>query len=218
MISTSKGFLFVHVPKTGGNSIQEVLRKYSEDEIVIRAKHQDGVERYGVVNSRYKTQKHSTLDYYKNVIERDKFQNLFKFATIRNPWDMMVSFYFSPNRGVTEWNRNDFIELVENTPTLRSYICENSFLQTIFKRLGVNDAPSLKKLDSELDYLIRFEQIERDFKLVCDRLRVQYVPLKKRNSSRRGHYSAYYDKALVKIVENKFGEEIEFGGYRFESF
>ena len=41
MISIKKNFLFIHVPKTGGNSMQNILRDYSEDQIVALAKHQD---------------------------------------------------------------------------------------------------------------------------------------------------------------------------------
>ena len=39
--------LFLHIPKTAGNSIQNILRDYSEDEIVARGG-QDGLERFEV--------------------------------------------------------------------------------------------------------------------------------------------------------------------------
>ena len=64
MISFQKHFLFVHIPKTAGNSIQSVLRDYSEDELVALRDEQDGIERFGLRNPKYKIKKHSTLAEY----------------------------------------------------------------------------------------------------------------------------------------------------------
>ena len=50
MISLQKRFLFVHIPKTAGNSIQSVLRNYSEDQLVALGKEQDGIVRFGLRN------------------------------------------------------------------------------------------------------------------------------------------------------------------------
>ena len=57
MISLQKRFLFVHIPKTAGNSIQSVLRNYSEDQLVALGKEQDGIVRFGLRNPKYKIKK-----------------------------------------------------------------------------------------------------------------------------------------------------------------
>ena len=46
MISLKHHFLFIHVPKTGGNSIQNILADYSEDTLTADKEYQDGVERF----------------------------------------------------------------------------------------------------------------------------------------------------------------------------
>src|SRR5256885_58381 len=103
-----KQFLFVHIPKTAGNSIQSILRDYSEDEIVALRSEQDGIERFGLRNPNYKIKKHSTLAEYRGALGEERFRSLYKFVCVRNPWDRMVSYYFTPTQSPETWDRKKF--------------------------------------------------------------------------------------------------------------
>ncbi len=214
MISIKKKFLFIHVPKTGGNSIQNILRGYSEDKIVTIAKHQDGIERFEVRNDIYNITKHSTLSDYKKVIESEIFEKLYIFSTVRNPWDMMISFYFSPHRGVKEWDRERFKYLINKVATLRTYIKNTTIFSEKISPPEI--ILSSKAVDSDIDFIMRFEFLNDDFKQVCEILNIPFLPLPHRNKSNREHYSRYYDVELIKLVEDKFKEEIELGRYTYK--
>jgi Sulfotransferase family len=108
MLSTDRKFLFVHIPKTGGNSIQNVIRSYFDDQVVCITPYLDGVERFEVRSARFNTHKRSTLADYLREYGSQLFASLFKFTCVRNPWDRAVSFYFSPHRGKVVWEREDF--------------------------------------------------------------------------------------------------------------
>lgn len=71
-------------------------------------------------------------------------------------------------------------------------------------------------LDAEMDFIMKFENLENDFLTVCKRLGIPEVSLPKLNKSKRKHYSNYYDDELVKLVGNRFWEEVKFGNYKFE--
>ena len=86
----------------------------------------------------------------------------------------------------------------------------------MMEKFKIHKTISNKTIDFDIDYLIRFEQLNDDFKLVCKKLDIPYSPLPKRNKSKRTHYSEYYDDELIEIIRHKFIEEITFGNYRFE--
>ena len=201
MISFQKQFLFVHIPKTAGNSIQSILHPYSEDELVSARREQDGVERFGLRNPRYDLKKHSTLAEYRAALGQEQFRRLYKFTCVRNPWDRMISQYFSPGRQVTEWNRDAFKTVLLKNPSAADYL-----------RLEAAEPDPF----ANVDLVMRFERLSDDFRVVCQRLDIPFTALPEYNRSQREQYAKYYDDELREMVANRFAAEIERFGYTFD--
>jgi len=213
MLSISKDFLFIHIPKTGGNSIQNLLIKYSEDEIFIPFKHQDGIQRFNVKSSINPIlRKHSTISDYKKYLSSTVYDNLYKFTTVRNPWDRIVSFYFSPHKAIDEFDRNEFIKIISQVKPIFYYTHELSLIDKLKNSIGLLDQTNSQ---SAIDFYLRFENLQYDFDLVCKKIGVETQQLPKVNSSKRKHYSEYYDNHLKDMVFKKFKEEINLFNYQF---
>lgn len=220
MVSTEHDFLFVHIPKTAGNAIQNVLREYSEARVEADADHLDGEHRFGVTDEKYGTTKHSPISEYQAAIEPEVYERLFKFAVIRNPWDRMISAYFSPHRGDVEWRPEAFREFVQDQPPLRYYIDTLDFkgrLAGKIARVSPGGAQLVKPLGEDLDFVFRFENLNEGFQRLCDHIGIPKQSLPVRNESNRDHYSAYYTAELRGLVGRRFAEEIRFGDYHFEA-
>ncbi len=204
MISLKHNFLFVHIPKTGGNSVQQALRDYADDELVCAAPFQDGVERFGLRNERFNLQKHSRLREYRRELGETLFRRLFKFCCVRNPWERAISFYFSPHRGPMNWSRDTFIGL------LQELIPSTAYLE-LDEPEAARSAPF-----GNVDFVMRFERLNEDFRRVCDRIDIPFRELPVRNKSRREHFAQYYDAELIGLVAQQFRHEIEYFGYEFD--
>jgi Sulfotransferase family len=202
MISFRKRFLFVHIPKTAGNSIQSVLRDYSEDQLVALRKEQDGIERFGLRNPKYKIKKHSMLSEYHDALGDEQFRSLYKFTCVRNPWDRMVSYYFTPTQNPETWDRKKFRDIISKAISVADYL-----------RLGEGGEDPF----ANVDYVMRFENLADDFRAVCMAIGISPATLPQYNRSRRDHYSKYYDNELRELVRARFAPEIERFGYAFET-
>jgi Sulfotransferase family len=201
MISLQKRFLFVHIPKTAGNSIQSALRDYSEDQLVALRKEQDGIERFGLRNPNYKIKKHSTLSEYRDALGHEQFRNLYKFTCVRNPWDRMVSYYFTPTQTPETWDRKGFRKIICKAVPVADY-------------LRLDDGE--KDPFANVNYVMRFESLTDDFRAVCGTLGISATTLPRYNRSSRDNYSKYYDDELRELVRMRFAAEIERFGYAFE--
>lgn len=200
MISLQKRFLFVHIPKTAGNSIQNILRDYSEDRIVASGG-QDGVERFEVRSEGRELVKHSTLAEYYRELGAETAGGLFKFACVRNPWDRMISFWFSPHRRETKWDPKKFRKFVEKeVRPLREY----------FALPDDGGRPPF----GNVDFIIRYEHLNDDFRAVCGKLGIPPVELPLRNRSERGGAAQYYDDKLSGFIAERFADEIDYFGYQ----
>ena len=203
MLSTRKRFLFVHIPKTAGNSVQSILQHYSDDEIVSNH-HQDGVEMFGVRSARFDTRKHSTLATYRREFGEELYGSLFKFTCVRDPWQRAISFYFSRHRGEVTWNRQDFVQLVGTMKPVAAFLSASE-----------TEVQPLAEAVRNVHFLMRFESLEADFRVVCERIGIPVQPLPVRNQSKRDDYRSYYDDETRELVRTLFREEVEEFGYKF---
>ena len=207
MLSTTHRFLFLHVPKTGGNSVQDALRDCSDDRFVTLASHQDGVERFELRSDRYDTQKHSTLAGYRAQYGAPLFDSLFRFSCVRNPWDRVLSYYFSPHRGRVAWSPAAFRAFIPTVQPLRHYVA-----------LPGDGRPALARAATHVHRWMRFETLQEDFETVCAQVGLTPRPLAHRNgsfSSGSRPWRDYYDAHTRALVESLFGDEAQVFGYRF---
>lgn len=90
--------IFVHIPKTGGNWVQNHLIHYSDDEKVRTAGFQDLHNRYDVKGPKTRN-KHQTVADAKALLGDDFCAYRF-IAVYRDPIDRLLSLYFSPHNWV----------------------------------------------------------------------------------------------------------------------
>jgi len=178
-----------------------VLRDYSEDQLVALRKEQDGIERFGLRNPKYKIKKHSTLSEYRDALGDKQFRNLYKFTCVRNPWDRMVSYYFTPTQNPETWNRQKF----------RGIISEAASAPEYFRLDDREENPF-----ANVNYVMRFENLADDFRTVCKAIGISPPTLPQHNCSSRKHYPNYYDEELGELVRALFAAEIGRFNYTFE--
>ncbi len=202
MLSTTYNFLFIHVPKTGGNSIQKVLLPYSDDQLVLVLPHHDGIDRFEIRSNRLSIHKHSSLQDYCAQLEVEEFSRLLKITSVRNPWDRCVSFFFSKHRGAVEWSPAAFEGFIHNTVHPHA-----SYLAL--------EAQACNPFD-HVDVVLRFERLSQDFASLCNSLGIYAAELPRLNASSRGDYRSYFTtQRAIDLVADKFALEIARFGYDF---
>lgn len=203
MLSLSHRFLFVHIPKTAGNSIQRILSPYSEDQIVTHG-FQDGVERFEV-RGRFTRHKHATLADYHAMVPAEIFADLFKFCVVRNPWSRSVSFYFSPHhwirRGVAPyWSREGFLAILPRLMPMVDFLRMDGAVQ-------------------KMDAVVRYESLGEQLPRVLSQIGIDSSRhrLSRVNRGSGGDYRDYFkdDAELIRIVGERYREDVERFGYTF---
>ena len=166
--------LFVHVPKTAGQSVEQFFMDrlgldWDRDRAEVMLGDNPDRER-----GTQKLAHLSAAEYVEDgFVDRDEFERLFKFSFVRNPYERIVSEYL-----------------------YRNYFAHRSFRDFVLNKLpgpGWNDdsrhvMPQYEMLHDAsgrllVDYVGRFENLRADFAEVCVRLGIDDAELPHRNPS-----------------------------------
>ena len=196
MISFKYKFIFIHAPKTAGNSIQNVLLKYSDDEVV-NPRYKGGVlDRFGVQN--FAGGKHATMSHYIwnwNETKYGKFEDYIKVGSVRDPWDRATSYHFW--LGNTNFDYSRFSASSSKLSPMCNYYCFD----------GKN----------MLDFEIRYENLQGDFDKFCELINVpqEDLPFANVSSKKVKNYDEYYEECVKcrDLVSNKYRDDITMFGY-----
>ncbi len=211
MISHSKKCLFIHVPKTGGYTIKDVLKEHSPDRI------EKGFDCLlgSKLGWRMYPEKgqfdpecglmHGKVRFYYESYTLDVMSSYRKFSIVRNPWDRLLAYTVWLNGNVFDY---EMLKAVIYNPEKNIGPGENVQMG-YWKYAG----------DVCIDTFIRFENFEEGVKTLFSDLDIpvgQDVLLNKKNSTKHAHYSEYYKPEERDCVAQLCKEEIELFGYTFQ--
>ena len=180
-------FVFIHINKTGGTSIEKALGVHFE---------------------------HRTAQEKVKELGRSRWDKKYTFAFIRNPWDKVVSHYhyrIKNNQtnlgnnpiGFSEWVKRAYGEqdpMYYNNPKM--FMPQSDWVIDGRGEIIVN-------------FIGRFEKLEEDFNTVCKSINKQ-ATLPHIKSSKRTDYRDYYDDESLKIITDWFREDIKRFEYTFD--
>ncbi|WP_417728939.1 sulfotransferase family 2 domain-containing protein [Roseovarius sp.] len=212
IISPGRGYIFVHIPKTGGTAMALALEARARaDDILIgdTPKARRRRARLRGVQARGRLWKHATLTDIDGFVSPEAIEAAFTFTLVRNPWDRMVSYY--------HWLRGQAFD--HSAVRLAKDTDFAGFLAAPKTQIALRTHPARHYMTAadgreHCRLYIRLEQFEADAAPLWAHLGFT-LDLERVNASERGCYRDYYGRREARIVADCAAEDIARFGYRF---
>ena len=206
LISRKKKFIFIHIYKNAGTSITNALIPIAASKLQLKL-----MRLIKFLNLRcYDLQPYSGHIKASELVKlmgKENFKSYFSFAIVRNPFDLQVSLYLYILMMTNHYQH----EIIKNLGSFDAYIkwrCdENNELQRDF----------VYSEDGELlvDFIGKYEDLENDFKIICDRIGVTLILPRLNVSDNRKEYQQYYTEESIELVRHAFEADFSLFGYDF---
>jgi hypothetical protein len=217
LLSHKYRFLFVHIAKTGGTSVRTALNRLRWRDpmyyLMLPCHRLSSLTGHRLGT---KFPRHSHIVAAKEMLPEEFYRQLFKFAFVRNPWDLQVSSFHHIRRerpqymnGISDFN--EFMRWKFDPDRPYQYHIDTSLsLQSDYLvDLHGND---------QMDFIGHFENLQDDFDHVCRTVGVAPIslPFKRQSKSRDQDYRSYYDDEVAELTGQHFRRDIELLGYDFD--
>jgi hypothetical protein len=215
IISRGRGYVFVHIPKTGGTALALALEaRAMKDDLLIgdtpKARARKGRLR-GVV-TKGRLWKHATLADIDGLVTPVDLAQMFTVTLVRNPWDRAVSYYHwlqgqgFDHPAVSLAKTKDFSAFLHHPQTIA----------------GFRDWPASAYMRDahgavQCRLYIRLEHLARDIAPFEAHLGFALTPLPQANASPRARdWRGYYTGADAALIAECCAEDAARFGYSFD--
>ena len=193
MINHKDKFIYIHIPKTGGSSVEKCLLENEGIEVMpsLRFMPKDIREKY-VIGS-FGGNHHFPL----HKFEKEFQEQYFCFTFVRNPFSRAVSEFL--------WLKKECKITFE---TFKTFAQQGS-------PIPWHEQTQYSFINKNIDFVGRFENLQEDFGIVCNKIGISSLELPHTNKTKHKHYTEYYDEETKQIVAEKYAKDIEYFGYKF---
>lgn len=218
ILSHEHGFLFIHVAKTGGRSINRTIAK--------RCAQRERFNTQGLDANVDVLGRKIALE-IRNRMTDDQWNRYFKFAFVRNPWDRLVSMYrhIYLSRDMNAKGKIRYLNEIIKRLDIKS---EELTFEVFVKRVVRDHVFDNYHWDKQIhcftnesnknlfNFIGRFENLQADFDFACRQIGFPLTTLPHHNRTERNHYSCYYTEETRQIVADIYRDDIEMFDYTFE--
>ena len=209
ILSHRKKFIYIHIYKVAGMSIRKALQPYDDLSPADFSAFQNF--KFNLAK-KFKLFSALSIDHIKakeiqKYLNPEVYTNYHKFTFVRNPWDWQVSLYHF----MLQYSDHPQHKLVKKMKTFDEYI-----------EWRVNNDMELQKdfiIDSQgkkiVDYVGRFEHLQKDFSEILEHLSLEPVQLPYINKSKHKFYKEYYNEHTKNLIGSAFAEDIKLFNYDF---
>ena len=219
-VDIDRRVIFVAIPKTGTTSIRRQMQQKGKP--FIAAPHLNILQIRDAINLFFqvcqlgtnKTYPNTNVKSYREIQLESKafFENAFKFASVRNPWERAVSL-FCRKEGVQVRDKLSFREFVEQ----HFYASDTCVIPTLHKN-------QYEWLCDEneivlVDYVFKLEDISQAIieieRKTDGRLRFRELRENKNPESFSNKYREYYNEQTKKFIAKRFEKDIDYFKFTF---
>ncbi|PTE06921.1 sulfotransferase family 2 domain-containing protein [Mesorhizobium helmanticense] len=210
LLSLEKNFIFIHIPKTAGSSITHALRPWC-----LKPKRTQWRRLLSHLPVRETPEKaalrqHDKAGWVRRKLPDPLYDGAYKFAVVRNPFDLAVSNYHHLRRSTTRHRRRQAQNW--DFKTFLRYLERKNRLSRVDQTSWISD----RRGNLIVDEILRFETLTDEFNVVVERLGLPgEIKLPRVNANPPFDYRAHYDDEARSIVQRLYSRDFDRFGYAF---
>lgn len=202
IVCDSHKLLFVHVQKTGGVTMTNLLKSQLDDDDV-----------------RSVDKRHAPLR--RILFKEPELTDYWIFGFVRNPWDRMVSWWsmienwrsWSDRKGIDIEDRwNEFWRTTSTYTDFEQFVMDGT---AAFPRLRRPQIDYLTAGDRRADFIGRTENLGADSRFALEHFGLRPEGLSHDNASKRAGYRDYYDSKTRDHIAKVFAKDLRAFDYEF---